>query len=235
MTNFRLFQTERVCRRQFQIWRKWKKVIQTGRKHCGKKEKLLVASNFSFPHSVFKRLVSQGRQKVSLCGNGLKCKVLSLLHKTPHSTKSKHLKVALLILGRKFYKNTKNSFLYSKSLLIFFHKTPVVENHPTTREVRELLRPRSTQTGITVYFYMSSSLIYKLEIYRQSFKNLNIKHTSLLQERTKCVCETRMPPKWSIFEKCNPHIWPWPLQVTLTLAPVDTYWWDMPSYQIWAL
>ena len=28
--------------------------------------------NFSFSHNVFKRLVSQGRQKVSLCGNGLK-------------------------------------------------------------------------------------------------------------------------------------------------------------------
>ena len=28
-------------------------------------------SNFSFSHSVFERLVSQGRQKVSLCGNGL--------------------------------------------------------------------------------------------------------------------------------------------------------------------
>ena len=28
-TNFRLFQTERVCRRQFQIWWKWQKVIQT--------------------------------------------------------------------------------------------------------------------------------------------------------------------------------------------------------------
>ena len=28
--------------------------------------------HFSFSHSVFKRLVSQGRQKVSLCGNGLK-------------------------------------------------------------------------------------------------------------------------------------------------------------------
>ena len=27
--------------------------------------------NFSFYHSVFKRLVSQGRQKVSLCGNGI--------------------------------------------------------------------------------------------------------------------------------------------------------------------
>ena len=36
-----------------------------------KKEKLLITSNFSFSHSVFKRLVSQGRQKVSLCGNGL--------------------------------------------------------------------------------------------------------------------------------------------------------------------
>ena len=35
------------------------------------KEKLLVMSNFSFFHSVFKRLVSQGRQKVSLCGNVL--------------------------------------------------------------------------------------------------------------------------------------------------------------------
>ena len=69
-TNFRLFQTEKVSRRQFQISRKWQKVIQTGRKHW-EKEKLLVTSNFSFSHSVFERLVSQGRQKVSLCGNGL--------------------------------------------------------------------------------------------------------------------------------------------------------------------
>ena len=27
-TNFRLFQTERVCRRQFQIWRKWQKQVE---------------------------------------------------------------------------------------------------------------------------------------------------------------------------------------------------------------
>ena len=32
---------------------------------------MLVISNFSFSHSVFERLVSKGRQKVSLCGNGL--------------------------------------------------------------------------------------------------------------------------------------------------------------------
>ena len=70
-TTFRLFKTERVCRRQFQIWRNWQKVIQMGRKHW-EKEKLFFMSNFSFPNSVFKRLVSQGHQKVSLCGNGLK-------------------------------------------------------------------------------------------------------------------------------------------------------------------
>ena len=42
-----------------------------GRKHW-EKDKLLITSNFSFSHSVLKRLVSQGHQKVSLCGNGLK-------------------------------------------------------------------------------------------------------------------------------------------------------------------
>ena len=35
------------------------------------KEKLVVTSNFSISHSVLKKVVSQGRQKVSLCGNGL--------------------------------------------------------------------------------------------------------------------------------------------------------------------
>ena len=80
------------------------------------------------------------------------------------------LKVALQILGRKIYKNTKKSSLYSKGLLIFIYKTPAVENHPTTGEIRELLRPRSTPTGITVYFYMSSSLIFILEILTKKFQ-----------------------------------------------------------------
>ena len=35
----------------------------------------------------------------------------------------KGLKVAFQVLGRKFYKNTKKSSLYSQSLLIFIHKT----------------------------------------------------------------------------------------------------------------
>ena len=42
------------------------------------KEKLLVTNNFFFSHCVFNRLVFQGRQKVSLCGNGLS-DTLSLL------------------------------------------------------------------------------------------------------------------------------------------------------------
>ena len=36
------------------------------------KDKLLVTSNFSISHSVFKRLIFHGCQKVSLCGNGLR-------------------------------------------------------------------------------------------------------------------------------------------------------------------
>ena len=35
------------------------------------KGEIACASNFSFSHNVFKRLLSQTRQKVSLCGNGL--------------------------------------------------------------------------------------------------------------------------------------------------------------------
>ena len=42
-----------------------------GYKTLREKEKSLVTSNFFFSPSVFKRLVSEGRQKVSLCGNGL--------------------------------------------------------------------------------------------------------------------------------------------------------------------
>ena len=36
------------------------------------KGEIACASNFFFSHSVFKRLLSQTRQKVSLCGNELK-------------------------------------------------------------------------------------------------------------------------------------------------------------------
>ena len=38
-----------------------------GKKTLWEEEKLLVTSNISFSHSIFKKLVSQRRQKVSLC------------------------------------------------------------------------------------------------------------------------------------------------------------------------
>ena len=80
------------------------------------------------------------------------------------------LKVALQILERKIYKNYKKSSLYYQSLLIFIHKTPMVENHSKTREIRELLRLIPTPTGTMVYLYMSSSLIYTLEIHRKKIQ-----------------------------------------------------------------
>ena len=40
--NYRLFQTEGVCRRQFQVQFEWLKVPQMGRKHCGKSRNCLL-------------------------------------------------------------------------------------------------------------------------------------------------------------------------------------------------
>ena len=42
-----------------------------------RKGEISCKSNFSFSHNVFKRLLSQAYQKVSLCGNGLKNKIPS--------------------------------------------------------------------------------------------------------------------------------------------------------------
>ena len=59
-TNFRLFQTERVCRRQFQIRRKWQKVIQTGRKHCGKRRNCSLRAISPCPTQFSKGLFPRG-------------------------------------------------------------------------------------------------------------------------------------------------------------------------------
>ena len=59
-TNFRLFQTKRVCRRQFQIWAKWQKVIQMGRKHRGKRRNCSLWAISPFPTVVSKGLFPRG-------------------------------------------------------------------------------------------------------------------------------------------------------------------------------
>ena len=55
----------------FKFDKRLRKVLEKGRKHCGEKEKLLVTSNFSFSHSVFKRIVQQTRKNQGLFGKGL--------------------------------------------------------------------------------------------------------------------------------------------------------------------
>ena len=62
MTNFRLFQTEGVCRQKFQIWLKWQKAIQRGRKHCGKKRNCLLRAISFFPHC-FQKVYFPGASK----------------------------------------------------------------------------------------------------------------------------------------------------------------------------
>ena len=52
ITNFILIQTGRVCRRQFQNWWKWQKVLQKDRKHCGKRRNCSLQATFPFSHSV---------------------------------------------------------------------------------------------------------------------------------------------------------------------------------------
>ena len=131
------------------------------------KEKLLVRSNFSFSHSVF--FLFRKLSAIFIKFEIVVCKLFEF-GRVVNLSFEKGLKVALQILGRKFYENTEKSFLNSRSLLILIHKTPVVKSHPTTREIRDLLWPRSTPTGNTVYFYMSSSLIYILEIHKRKFQ-----------------------------------------------------------------
>ena len=69
-TNFRLFQTERVCRRQFQILRNWKKVIQTGRKHCGKRRNCPLRAISPFPTVFSKSLFPRGIKRCHCAGMG---------------------------------------------------------------------------------------------------------------------------------------------------------------------
>ena len=89
-----------------------------GYKTLREKEKLLVTSNFSFSHSVFKRLVSQGRQKESLCGNGLKKEIIILATLNFSSANAfSFVKVRVLLFGTVL--NDEICLLKSWKFLIF--------------------------------------------------------------------------------------------------------------------
>ena len=69
-TNFKLIQTERLCRQQFQIWQKRKKVIQTGRKRCGKRRNCLLQAISPFPTVFSKDLYSRHVKTRACFGKG---------------------------------------------------------------------------------------------------------------------------------------------------------------------
>ena len=69
-TNFRLFQTERVCKRQFKFDENGRKLSKRVENTGGRKI-LLDMSNFSFSHSVLKRLVQQTSKNKGLFKKGL--------------------------------------------------------------------------------------------------------------------------------------------------------------------
>ena len=77
MTYFELFQTERVCRRQFQIRYKWHKVLKTDRKCCGKRKNCLSQEFYPVYTTVFKILVLSRHVKTRACwGEGYYSKYL---------------------------------------------------------------------------------------------------------------------------------------------------------------
>ena len=77
-TNFRPFQIERICRQRFQFDEN-NRVLQTDRKHFGKRRNRLLRAISPFLHSVFKRLVQQTHEN-----QGLFWKGLTHYHTMPH-------------------------------------------------------------------------------------------------------------------------------------------------------
>ena len=70
-TNFRLFQIEKRFQTTILILMKMAESSPKEKKTLWEKEKLLVMSNVSFSHSVFKRLVPQTCKNKGLFGKGL--------------------------------------------------------------------------------------------------------------------------------------------------------------------
>ena len=104
---------ERVCRQTLSNLTKMAESCPKGQKTLWEKEILLVTSNFSFSHSVFKRLVSQERQKVSLYGNGLNNENVRYMYLGQLCSRSFGLGVGLFTKSRNntLYQHRENWFL----------------------------------------------------------------------------------------------------------------------------
>ena len=99
MTDFRLFQIERVYRLQFWIWWKRQKVFQKVRKHCGKRRNCLLRAISPFP-TVFADVKSR-----ACLGKGEKQVFLYVVCQTLNALNFKRSKI----------------FIYGKELNILFN------------------------------------------------------------------------------------------------------------------
>ena len=68
-TNFRFFQTKRLCRRQFQIYQKWQRVLQAGKNTVRKGEIARYEHFFLFPQ-YFQKISTETREIRACLGKG---------------------------------------------------------------------------------------------------------------------------------------------------------------------
>ena len=76
-TNFRSIQTESVCKWQFHIWWKWQKVLQTQRKHHGKRRNFSLWAISPFPTVFSNDLYCRHEKKQGSHWKGLKNKSIA--------------------------------------------------------------------------------------------------------------------------------------------------------------
>ena len=101
---FKIFQTEWISRWQFQSWWKLQDVLKKGRKHYGKMRNLLLMSNFSFSHSVVKRLVLQTRKNQEFVWEMVKTLNLSFMGVKTLWEKEKMLVTSIFSFSRNVLK-----------------------------------------------------------------------------------------------------------------------------------
>ena len=119
------------------------------------KEKLLVLRNF-FSHNVFKRLVSQRHQKVSLCGNGLTLYQTTIFrqHQIESNCRRQNkctLKTELLFgMGRKHCGKRRKCWVTS----IFSFSHNVFISSSWSLKVRSVVKTGDCNTTLSAYSYI---------------------------------------------------------------------------------
>ena len=113
-TNFRFSQTERICRRYVIFDENGRKLSKRVENAVGKREIARYEQFLLFPQCFFKRLFTQGCQKVLLCGNGLKIELIFYF--------SKYYHISVDIPHRRPWVRIYQAF--SRTFFAFFSKTP---------------------------------------------------------------------------------------------------------------